>query len=309
MRCLATLIPLLALVGCDDADPARLLDQGAVQAQDLGEPRAADADLTADATPLDRPDAEVDGHVADGGARDAAMRVGAAPTIEIEYAPRRFNACWESCNVESLRFAVEDPDGVDDLAGGRVIVQPTGAVVADLPAMTRRHSIDLTWRALHEVQSIDFDGNDAPLQLRIEYADRAGNAVSADVETRLVCPDGGPACAGRCADGDCFPFERACGSNRACEYHPSPGGDDGRWTCDRTGAGRLGALCGPDAPCATGFSCFRRETVGCEGFAPSDGCCTPRCRPEMDACPDGMRCLPLGGDRACVERLGFCVFQ
>ena len=129
------------------------------------------------------------------------------------------------------------------------------------------------------------------------------------LDVSLVCTDGGPACGGRCAQGECFPGFRDCAGNRTCEYHPAPGGREGGWTCDATGAGRTDALCGPDLPCAPGFVCFRRDAVGCEGFAGGDGCCTPRCRPGMDDCPDRMACRPLSTDRPCDDQVGFCVYE
>lgn len=104
---------------------------------------------------------------------------------------------------ESVIFTavLTDPDGVDDIVGG-TLSDATGMIgygpfVA--AGQEGTYSIALSWDAMQQSESIQFEEMDLVRVFRAEFYDQAANRVHRDVDLTLTCVEGS-ACAGVCTD-------------------------------------------------------------------------------------------------------------
>lgn len=96
---------------------------------------------------------------------------------------------------------VTDPDGLVDIAGGILSsedgVVGYGAFVAT--GQEGAYTIEISWDALQQVESIDFLQSELVRIFRVEFFDQAAHSVVETVDLTLFCVEGS-ACAGVCID-------------------------------------------------------------------------------------------------------------
>jgi hypothetical protein len=95
---------------------------------------------------------------------------------------------------------VTDPQGVDDLIGGRLVDPESGAVYGAFATQATEgaYSLRLEWRDLQSVRTIDSPFGGIDRDFRAEFFDQAGNAAHETVRLRLAC-GARAVCGGKCS--------------------------------------------------------------------------------------------------------------
>ena len=104
---------------------------------------------------------------------------------------------------ESVVFTatVSDPDGLDDIAGGTLFTGDGAFSYGPFVAAGQEgtYSITVSWSAIDQVETIEFESVDMARTFRAEFFDTKGGSASKDTLITLSCPGGG-ACDGACKD-------------------------------------------------------------------------------------------------------------
>ena len=156
---------------------------------------------------------------------------------------------------ESVTFTavLTDPDGVEDIVGGTLSDQTGmigyGPFVA--AGQEGTYSIMVSWDAMNQAETIQFEGMDLARVFRAEFYDQAANKVSKDANLTLTCAEGS-ACDGVCTDlasndNHCGTCGHACDAGCSASLcKPKFGGcidkNSGFATCDAY-CGSVGESC------------------------------------------------------------------
>ncbi len=121
---------------------------------------------------------------------------------------------------ESVSFSavVTDPDGIADVIGGQ-LTNPDGTIVYGTfvaTGMEGAYEIVVSWGAIDQTETIEFEGVEDSRIFRAEFYDQAANTATASIELTFHC-DGIAACGGSCTD--LMNDYEHCGScARQCDY-------------------------------------------------------------------------------------------
>ena len=109
----------------------------------------------------------------------------------------------EITDGESVVFTatLSDPDGFDDIAGGTLIAADGGFTYGPFVAAGQEgtYSITVSWSAIDQVKTIEFEDGSIERVFRAEFFDSTGKSASKDTSITLSC-EGGGACGGVCKD-------------------------------------------------------------------------------------------------------------
>ena len=186
---------------------------------------------------------------------------------------------------------VTDSDGVDDVIGGTLESQ-SGATFGGFSSTgaSGTFEIDLTWRDIDEVESIEFDSTEDRLFVASFY-DAAGKTGTATVALNLHC-DGDGACEGRCVDLDSD--RDNCGEcGNACQTCDA--GECLEWTCTRV----TGDILSCDDACGSN-ECLESEPNAGTWFIDSNDCADgesielDRCSSQAEEGRGSVECLCAG---------------
>jgi hypothetical protein len=198
-----------------------------------------------------------------------------------------------------ITVIASDPDGVEDVLGGVLLDDATGAtygsfVVTGTPGT---YSYALTWSGVHAVRTIDAPPAGAPRTFRMEFFDGANHRIAQTSVVTLSCDATGiSACAGVCTDLMIDPAN--CGScgNPVPTNPPGLTCVDGNSSCP-----------GGGTACASG--CVNTDTSlehcgDCNVPVPTGGTCedgVPICAGGGTAC--GSACIDTSSS---IEHCGDC---
>ena len=215
--------------------------------------------------------------------------------------------------------AATDPDGIDDLIGGRLEDPGGGGTYGAFATSAAEglYSLELSWAEIHQARAIAFEGAETSetREFQAAFFDVAGNLSTATTSIALACDDGQSACDGVCTALDtrshCGACDRACPPSAACV----------QGECGCAQDADEDACCEPGAtrPCGVDIGVCRAAQVRCgEDFAWEDcpgladlreETCDGRdedCDGEVDngfplgeACPVGEGVCRAWGEHAC----------
>jgi hypothetical protein len=130
-----------------------------------------------------------------------------------------------------LTAVITDPDGIDDVIGGNLVDDATGATFGAFvtTAQEGAYQFSLSWDQLNQVATIDFaSGATIERKVTAQFFDQAGHSVEKTTGVTLTCK-GLAACAGACVNVTNDPSN--CGScGRACAAGPCDSGKCAGWT-------------------------------------------------------------------------------
>jgi len=121
-------------------------------------------------------------------------------------APRIINLSVNSTTVTpskplTVTAIVTDPQGIDDLIGGK-LMHPGGGTYGAFATSSQEgsYSIKLTWDDIHNTSAINATPAGITRVFRATFYDVAGHESSKDVEVTLKCDDQNTSCDGKCFD-------------------------------------------------------------------------------------------------------------
>jgi len=124
----------------------------------------------------------------------------------------------EITDGESVVFTatLSDPDGLDDIAGGTLATADGAFTYGPFVAAGQEgtYSITVSWSAIDQVETIEFEDGSIERVFRAEFFDSMGKNASKDTSITLSC-EGGGACDGACKDfqsdgGNCGSCGNVC---------------------------------------------------------------------------------------------------
>lgn len=102
---------------------------------------------------------------------------------------------------ESVIFTaiLSDPDGFDDIAGGSLFTEDGAFSYGPFVSAGQEgtYSISVSWEAMDQVASIQFENFDLDRVFRAEFFDKDGKKVAEETTITLHC-EGGGSCNGEC---------------------------------------------------------------------------------------------------------------
>jgi hypothetical protein len=161
-----------------------------------------------------------------------------------------------------ITAVLTDPDGAGDIVSGTLADQDGGSYGSFFASgQPGAFQIDVSWSAINEAGSIDFDyGSSMTRTFIAEFVDAEGHTSSKNLSIDLACSSGWEGC-----DGNCFDTMY----------------DD--YNCGTCGHECASDLCVIDASCSAG-SCSAGEQVDCSWM--DSGCTTGACNPSNGNCEE-----------------------
>lgn len=101
--------------------------------------------------------------------------------------------------VVTITAVLTDPDGVADILGGTLSSADGQIGYGPFAGQGGSYSIDLSWNALQQAESITFVGMDLTRTFRAEFVDQAAHSAVKTIDVSLTCATGS-ACDGLCVD-------------------------------------------------------------------------------------------------------------
>lgn len=181
---------------------------------------------------------------------------------------------------------VTDPDGIDDLIGGQLVVGD-GLTLGTFQTAAQEgaYGISLTFTDLLAVSGLQTSST-TDLVLTAEFFDQSGSSSSESVGVGLSCTDYGVLC-DACIN-ECHPVLAPCPGGFVCGYHSDPE----TLECEPAGAALEGEACIFSADCA-------------QSICASQVCRRP-CLADAD-CSDGLGCSLISGSNTGCGELGVCI--
>lgn len=107
----------------------------------------------------------------------------------------------------SLTVDVTDPDGLADIAGGKLYSKDKSKFLAAFTQLSAgTFTADVTWKALNDLEAVVFKaGGSTTRSVLIEFSDAASNSASREQQLEVSCAACGAGCmaCGKCTTGTC----------------------------------------------------------------------------------------------------------
>jgi len=144
------------------------------------------------------------GSPASGGVSGAAGSANPSPKILSVLVSGKLDG--EQASVK-LTVDVTDPDGLSDIAGGKLYSQDKSKFLGAFTQLSAgTFAADLTWKALNDVEALVFKAGASTTRfVLVEFLDAASNSVSQEQALEVSCAACGPNCkaCGKCTSGAC----------------------------------------------------------------------------------------------------------